>query len=315
MDAALSPSASCNGGGSRPRAYDTPLRAVVLDADGLPELADLPVPPGPGLLVRVHACGLCGSDVEKLGRGAAGTVLGHEVEGELEDGARVTVVHHVPCGTCERCLAGHQSTCGEFRALRIAPGGFAEQLRATYCVPLPDTVNHGDGIWVEPLACILRAAERVPRGRVLVVGCGAIGQLWVQVLRARGDSVLAADPREDRLARALELGAAAGDEPVDAAVVTAPAGINLALQRVAPGGTVLVFAAEHEVTPTALDAVYRKELTLAGSRSATPAYFRDALDLLPSLVLPPQTRLPLERFLEGVDLYRRGAALKVVFTP
>jgi L-iditol 2-dehydrogenase len=291
------------------------VRAVVLDADGLPELADLPVPEGPGLLVHVRACGLCGSDVEKLGRAAAGTVLGHEVEGVLDGGARVTVVHHVPCGTCERCRAGHQSTCGEFRALRIAPGGFAEQLRASHCVPLPETLNDGDGIWVEPLACVLRAADRVPRGRVLVVGCGAIGQLWVQVLHARGDTVLAADPREERLAHALELGAAARGEPVDAAVVTAPAGVNVALQRVVPGGTLLVFAAEHATMPTALDAVYRKELTVVGSRSATPAYFRDALDLLPTLVLPPQTRLPLDRFVEGVDLYRRGDALKVVFTP
>jgi L-iditol 2-dehydrogenase len=291
------------------------VRAVVLDADGLPELAELPVPPGPGLLVRVHACGLCGSDVEKLGHAAAGTVLGHEVEGVLEDGARVTVVHRVPCGTCERCRAGHQSTCGEFRALRIAPGGFAEQLRATYCVPLPDSLNEGDGIWVEPLACVLRAAERVPRGRVLVVGAGAIGQLWLQVLYARGDDAFAADLRPERLEWARELGALDGDAPVDAAVVTAPAGINEALRRLAPGGTLLVFAADHEPTPTALDAIYRKELTLIGSRSATPAYFRAALELLPTLVLPPQTRLPLERFLDGVELYRSGEALKVVFTP
>ena len=64
------------------------MRAVVLDADGLPELADLPEPSGAGLLVRVRACGLCGSDVEKLGRGTPGTVLGHEIAGELENGAR-----------------------------------------------------------------------------------------------------------------------------------------------------------------------------------------------------------------------------------
>ncbi len=54
---------------------------------------------------------------------------------------------------------------------------------------------------------------------------------------------------------------------------------------------------------------------MRGSRSATPAYFRDAVELLPQLVLPPVTTLPLERFLEGVELYRSGAALKVVFTP
>jgi L-iditol 2-dehydrogenase len=292
------------------------VRAVVLDADGLPELAELPEPSGAGLLVRVLACGLCGSDVEKLGRGARGTVLGHEIEGLLENGARVTVMHRVPCGTCDRCLAGHQSTCGEFRELRIAPGGFADQLRATHCVPLPDSLSPLDGIWVEPLACVLRAAESVPRGRVLVVGAGAVGQLWIQALRRRGDEVVAVDPRPERLAAAHLLGAETADvDTVAAAVLTAPAGINHALHRLEPGGTLLVFAAPEEDVPTALDAVYRKELHVVGSRSATPAYFRDAVELLPTLVLPQVTTLPLARFSEGVELYRRGEALKVVFTP
>ncbi|HEX7525258.1 MAG TPA: alcohol dehydrogenase catalytic domain-containing protein [Gaiellaceae bacterium] len=292
------------------------MRAVVLDADGLPELADLPEPTGPGLLVRVRACGLCGSDVEKLGRAAPGSVLGHEVAGELEGGERVTVMHRVPCGTCERCLAGHQSTCDGFRELRISPGGFAEQLRATHCVPLPDTLGEHGGVWVEPLACVLRAAESVPRGRVLVVGCGAIGQLWVQVLRRRGDEVVASDPRKERRATAHRLGAATADaDPVDAAVLTAAAGIDDALHRLEPGGSLLVFSAPEGDVPTSLDAVYRKELHVTGSRSATPAYFRAAIDVLPTLVLPELTVLPLERFVEGVELYRRGIALKVVFTP
>jgi threonine dehydrogenase-like Zn-dependent dehydrogenase len=91
--------------------------------------------------------------------------------------------------------------------------------------------------------------------------------------------------------------------------------LNDALRRLDPGGTLLVFAApEHEV-PVSLDAVYRNELRVVGSRSATPPYFRLACDLLPTLVLPEVTTLPLERFLEGVELYRRGDALKVVFTP
>ena len=291
------------------------MRAVVLDADGLPELAELPEPSGAGLLVRVRACGLCGSDIEKLGSAAPGTVLGHEVAGELENGARVTVMHRVPCGTCERCLAGHQSTCGEFRELRISPGGFAERLRATHCVPLPDSLGDLDGIWIEPLACVLRAAELVPRGRVLVVGCGAIGRLWIQVLIRRGDSVVAIDPRPDRLAGARGLGAEVDDGSVAAAVLTAPGGGDDALHRLDPGGTLLVFAATAGAVPTSLDAVYRNELHVVGSRSATPAFFRQAVDVLPTLVLPPVTTLPLERFLEGVELYRRGDALKVVFTP
>ncbi len=291
------------------------MRAVVLDAGGLPELAHLPEPTGPGVLVRVRACGLCGSDVEKLGRAAAGTVLGHEVAGELEGGARVTVMHRVPCGTCDRCRAGHESTCAEFGELRIAPGGFAERLRATHCLPLPDAFGEHDGVWVEPLACVLRAAESVPRGRVLVVGCGAIGQLWVQVLRDRGDDVVAVDPRAERVAIARTLGAGTDADPVGAAVLTAAAGINDALRRLEPGGTLLVFSAPEDNVPTALDAVYRKELQIVGSRSATPAWFRSALELLPALVLPEVTTLPLDRFAEGVELYRRGDALKVVFTP
>ena len=291
------------------------MRAVVLDSAGEPQLADLPEPGGAGLLVRVRGCGLCGSDVEKLGRAARGTVLGHEIAGELEDGQRVTVMHRVPCGTCGRCRAGHQSTCGEFRATRIEPGGFSEYLRATHCVPLPPDLGDLAGVWVEPLACVLRARERVPRGRVLVVGCGAVGQLWVQALRARGDEVVAADPRGERLARARELGAVVDDDPVGAVVLAAHGGLNDGLARLEPGGTLLVFAAPDGLVPTALDAVYRNELTVVGSRSGTPAYFRDAIGLLPSLALPETTVLPLERFAEGLDLYRRGDALKVVFAP
>jgi L-iditol 2-dehydrogenase len=219
------------------------VRAVVLDADGLPELAELPDPSGPGVLVHVSGCGLCGSDVEKLGRASAGSTLGHEVAGVTEDGTRVTVMHRVPCGQCARCRAGHESTCDAFRELRVTPGGFAERLRATHVVPLPDGLVALDGVWVEPLACVLRAAEVVPRGRVLVVGAGAVGQLWVQVLLARGDEVRVAEPRRERLERALALGAADDGSEVDAAVLTAHLGLDAALRRLAPAGTLLVFAA------------------------------------------------------------------------
>ena len=296
-------------------AYDRAVRAVVLDADGLPELADLPEPTAPGVLVRVRACGLCGSDVEKLGRAAAGTVLGHEIVGELENGARVTVVHRVSCGTCERCLTGHESTCATFGELRIAPGGFAEWLRAVHCISLPESIAGNDGVWVEPLACVLRALEHVPRGRVLVLGCGAIGRLWVQVLRRRGDEVVAADPRAERLSAAEALGAVADTDPVGSAVVTAAAGVNDALRRLDPGGTLLAFSAPEHDPPMSLDTIYRQELCVVGSRSATPAFFRAAIEVLPGLTLPEVTVLPLERFGEGVDLYRRGEVLKVVFTP
>src|SRR5207237_328981 len=99
-----------------------------------------------------------------------------------------------------------------------------------------------DGVWIEPLACILRAAESVPSGRVLVVGCGAIGQLWVQVLRRRGEEVVAVDPRDDRLAVAHMLGADQGAGPVDAAGLYAPGDLRIeVVPKPEPGpGEVLV---------------------------------------------------------------------------
>lgn len=252
--------------------------------------------------MRVLATGLCGSDVEKIGAAPAGTVLGHEVVAWRADGRRLALIHHLPCGTCPRCEAGHESTCERFAAATIVPGGFAEEIATADGIELPDEVDDAIGTYVEPLACVLRGAERVPRGRVLVVGQGFIGQLFAEVLRRRGDTVFASDVRPERDGRAP-------DGPVDALVLCAPAA---PLDAVAPGGTVLAFAS---AGPIDLDEVYRRELTLVGSRSATPAAMRDAAALLPDLELPEPTVLPLERFAEGLELYRSGRALKVVFTP
>jgi L-iditol 2-dehydrogenase len=280
------------------------VRAVALAADGGPALVDLPEPSGAGELVRVLACGLCGSDVEKLGGAApAGSVLGHEVTAELGDGRRVALVHHAPCGECERCLAGHESTCERFTEPTIAPGGFAEQVRATAgWVELPDGLDPVIGSYAEPLACVLRGAERVPHGRVLVVGRGFVGRLFESALRRRGDEVFAIDADPARTGRAP-------DGPVETAVLCAPAA---PLDAVVPGGTVVVFA---DAGALSLEDVYRRELTLVGSRSATPRHLEEAVALLPDLELPEPTVLPLERFDEGLELYRSRRVLKVVFTP
>lgn len=283
------------------------MRAVVLGPDGEPRLADIAEPDGPGALVRVLACGLCASDVEKIGSAPAGTVLGHEVVAETAEGRRVVLVHHQPCGECERCRAGHESLCPAFADPTIRPGGFAQRARANGWVELPDSVDDVTGTMVEPLACILRGVRHVPRGRVLVVGHGFVGHLFASVLRRRGDQVFVADadPRRD---------GPRPDGPVDAAVLSGGGGVELALAAVRPGGTMLVFA-DAGVIP--LDAVYRRELTVVGSRSAAPALMVEALALLPLLPLPepePVT-LPLERFAEGLELFRQRDALKVVFTP
>jgi L-iditol 2-dehydrogenase len=279
----------------------TDLRAVVLDANGRPQLADVPAPKPS---VEVLACGLCGSDVEKIGLAHAGTVLGHEVVVRTATG-RQALIHHRPCGACPRCRAGHETTCARFAEPTIVPGGFAERVHASEGVALSDALDDAHATMVEPLACVLRGAERVPRGRVLVVGNGFVGRLFTAVLERRGDEVFAVDADPRRAGREP-------DGPVDAAVVCANGGAETALDAVLPGGTMLVFA---DAGALPLDAVYRSELTVFGSRSATPESMRDAAALLPELDVPEPLVLPLGRFAEGLDLFLRREALKVVFVP
>jgi L-iditol 2-dehydrogenase len=285
--------------------YDTQVRAVVVGPDGTPAVTDVPEPDGPGEPVRIVACGLCGSDVEKLSAAHAGSVLGHEVVAEAEDGRRLALVHHASCGECARCLAGHESTCERFAAPTIRPGGLAERARAQAAVDLPAHWPDWRGTMVEPLACVLRGVARVPQGRVLVVGNGFVGRLFGAVLERRGDEVFAvdSDPRRD---------GRRPDGPVDAAVLCGRGGVETALAHLAPGGTVLVFA-DAGAIPAA--DVYRRELTVVGTRSASPPTMPEAVVLLEELDVPEPVVLPLERFAEGLELFRRRDALKVVFVP
>ena len=281
------------------------MRAVVLDETGIPELADVPEPDGEGEVVRVLACGLCGSDVEKIGAAPAGTVLGHEVVAETNDGRRVALVHHRGCGRCERCLSGHASTCEVFPHATIRPGGFAERVISNGWVELPGGIDDARATAVEPLACVLRAAPRVPRGRVLVVGHGFIGRLFAAVLRRRGDEVFVVDVRPER-------SGPAPDGEVDAVVLAAPGGADAALEAVKPAGTILVFA---DAGAIAAAPIYRRELTVVGSRSATPEAMREAAALLSEIDVPEPEVYPLEQFVQGLERYRSGAAVKVVFRP
>jgi L-iditol 2-dehydrogenase len=281
------------------------MRAVVVGGSGEPELTEISEPSDGGDLVRVLACGLCGSDIEKLLPAFAGRVLGHEVVAETATGKRVALIHHAPCGSCARCHAGHETTCAQFPDETIVPGGFAERARAAGWVELPASLDDARATAVEPLACVLRGTERVAGGRVLIVGQGFIGRLFAAVLERRGDDVFTVDRDPRRVGRAP-------DGPVDTAVLCAPGGADLALTTLEPGGTLVCFA-----DPGAIPAepVYRRELTVVGCRSSTPRHMEAAAALLSELDVPAPLVLPLKRFAEGLALQRQGDALKVVFVP
>ncbi len=127
-------------------------------------LEDVPVPEigADELLLRVTGCGLCGSDTLKMQQRAEPPVtLGHELTGvivrvgahisHLQDGQRVVVAHHVPCGVCHYCSHGNPSMCAAFKSSNIAPSGFAEYIRVPAAnvqhatLPLPDAMSDEDG--------------------------------------------------------------------------------------------------------------------------------------------------------------------------
>ena len=145
----------------------------------------------------------------------------------------------------------------------------------------------------------------MPSGRILIVGNGFIGRLFGIVLERRGDDVFSVDVDPRRAGRAP-------DGPVDAVVLSGRGGVDAAIEAVAPGGTLLVFA---DAGPIPASAVYRRELTVVGTRSAAPSYMPEALALLHDIDVPEPTVLPLDGFAEGLELFRSRDALKVVFTP
>jgi len=294
-----------------------------------------------GVVGVVLACGVCGSDVnEAYVAPKLPTVLGHEVVAEVvaagpgargaEVGARYVVHHHVPCGECETCRAGHETLCPRFRSTNIAPGGFAE--RVSIGPELLGELLAIDGLdpavatFAEPLGCALRAlrrAEVAAGDELLVCGLGCAGLLVTAA--ARADAVFVREPQADRRAHALALGAREhAGEPVDVAFVCTPApeAVADAVGALKPGGRLLVYATPPAPgTPVPVDwwSLFTRELTVRTSWGAGPADMREALALLASGGVDPRPwithRLGLEDTGRALELQRTGEALKSVICP
>jgi len=196
-------------------------------------------PPGHGeLLLKVRVVGLCGTDLFKLDNGTAapGTVLGHELVGEVaargrgvedfQDGDRVAVPHHVACGSCALCRRGAATMCEAFKENLLAPGGFADHVvvraRATARAArrLPESLSDDVAVFMEPAACVLRGVLRgglAPDGVAVVQGGGGMGLLHLLVLGAVSPDIatIVVDPLPERRRLARELGAAAAATPGD----------------------------------------------------------------------------------------------------
>lgn len=157
--------------------------------------------------VRLAACGVCGTDLEKLrGNYRSAGILGHEpvgrvaavgagVEG-LAEGDRVFVHHHVPCYACEVCARGDYTFCPTYSRTNLDPGGFAEvfrvpaeNVRAGAVLRLDASVDWKTGALLEPAGCARTALRKVglpDRATVFVLGLGPVGLLYARLARSLG---------------------------------------------------------------------------------------------------------------------------------
>jgi L-iditol 2-dehydrogenase len=284
------------------------MKALLLSQYRHLELADIPTPvPGLGeVLVRVAACGICGSDVHGFdgssGRRIPPIVMGHEAAGivaqvgdavtSFKKGDRVTFDSTVYCGECANCLRGNINLCDRREVLGVScgdyrrAGAFAEFISVPGRIvhQLPLQLSFAEAALLEPLAVALHAVSLVPvirESTALVVGAGMIGLLLQQALRVAGYSqIFVADPDETRLALSNKLGATATlrdhiSETI--AELTSGEGVDLAIEAV--GKT--------EAVNTAIDSVRKGgSVVLVGNVS-------------PSISLPLQKVVSRQLQLQG----------------
>ena len=216
------------------------MKANVFLGNGRFEMRELPVPePGDAdVLIRVAACGVCGTDVHIFhgDKGSAEVappvVLGHELAGVVvktgkavtmfREGDHVSVDPNIYCGRCRPCRTGRKQLCENLYAIGVnRDGGFAEYCCApeTQCFLIDEKIPLAYAAMTEPLACCIHGIERAgirPGNTVLVIGGGAIGLMMVQLAKLSGASkVLLSEPIAFRRETGLLLGADAAVDPVN----------------------------------------------------------------------------------------------------
>lgn len=314
------------------------------------------------IIVRIEASGICGTDCMEWYRiHRVPLVLGHEIAGVIVEagkgvkrykaGDRVSVSHHVPCGECRFCKAGHETVCDTLRKTNFDPGGFSEFVRVPKInvekgvYPIPKNVSFEEATFIEPLACVMRGQRlaNFKRGKsVLVIGSGISGLLHIQLARHSGASrIFATDIEGFRIKAAERLGA---DHAVSAKVYSpewlkemnggnladlviicagAPSAFDQGLRSVERGGTVLIFAAagKDERFPVPInDIFWRNEVTVVSSYAGSPSDHVEALKKIASHKINVcdmiTHRLPLARTGEGFKLVAEAKeSIKVIIKP
>jgi len=224
------------------------MRAGVYREKGIVRVEEVPVPEvGDGeVLIKVAACGVCGTDIKKIFYRYVEPpqILGHELAGTVvavgrgvtkwKLGDRVMSFHHIPCGECFFCERRMFSQCKLYKSTGLTAGftpnggGFGEYVKAMPwvaergIVALPDNVSFEEATFIEPINTIVKAVQkaRVAAGEtVLIIGCGPIGLQLLMVARIEGARIYTSDPVATRREKSLKLGALESFNPVSGKLV------------------------------------------------------------------------------------------------
>ncbi|MDT0302587.1 zinc-dependent alcohol dehydrogenase family protein [Streptomonospora wellingtoniae] len=329
------------------------MRAAIIERPGSVTVGERPdpTPAADGVVLRVGACGICGTDLHiadgEFPPSPYPLVPGHEFGGEvvavgpqapggLREGDRVAVDPSLFCGYCEYCRAGRGNLCANWGAIGdTVDGAFAEYVAApaVNCYPLPEHVGDREAALIEPLSCAVHGVRRIgvhTGERFLLLGAGTMGLLLQQLLQQGGARVTVVDRNTERLKLATALGAAAtatatadlDDERFDAAAdaTGAPAAIEDAFWALRRGGRLLVFGVAPDDARVSLSPfrMYNDEITVVGSMAVLHSYGA-ALDLLAAGRVRTDEllthALPLAEFPGALDLMRSGAGVKVQVLP
>ncbi|MEO2076700.1 MAG: zinc-dependent alcohol dehydrogenase family protein [Bacillus sp. (in: firmicutes)] len=251
------------------------------------------------VVVKVKSCGICGTD-QHIYHGHPGSaevhppiVLGHELAGEvvevgsevssLQVGDRVSIDPNIYCGTCDYCRSNRVHLCSNLEAVGVTrDGGMAEHctVPSANCYTIPDVMTFEEAALVEPLGCVLHGFRKInlsPLSKVLIIGGGFIGQLFLQLVKHQHvQSIVVSEPAENKKELLYQLGADEVVHPLDAAKLEAdvviecvgrPESMELAVKSAAKGGQVLLFgvAAPDTMISVCPFEIFSKELTIKGS--------------------------------------------------
>jgi L-iditol 2-dehydrogenase len=224
------------------------MRAGVYREKGVVRVEEVPVPEvrDHEVLIKVAACGICGTDIKKIFQRYVEPpqILGHELAGTVvavgrgitkwKPGDRVMSFHHTPCGTCFYCEKRLFSQCKQYKSTGLTGGftpnggGFGQYVKAMPwvaergIVALPDNVNFEEATFIEPINTIVKAVQkaRIASGEtVLILGCGPIGLQLLMVANLQHTRLYTSDLMAERRAKSLTLGSLEAFDPTSGKLV------------------------------------------------------------------------------------------------